>query len=107
MIVRGTTPILIFTVENDIDLSQIEACWITLRVNPKNANKKDITYTLDQMTVKPEDHEIDLRLPQTDTLQLTATSCQIQIRLKLTDGRAFASLVIEEPVEKVLNAGVI
>jgi len=108
MIIRGTTPLLTFTVNNpDIDFNAIEECWVTIRIVPKGQNKKDRTYYKEQMEFDAEHRTIMLRLTQEDTLQLTASPCQVQMRLKLTNGIAYASEIFEETVEKILNSGVI
>ena len=107
MIIRGTTPQLIFTVNSDIDLNEIFDVWVTIQVTPKNATKKSYTFAKDRMTIDSVERKIILTLTQDDTVKLNASSCQIQMKLKLNDESVYASDIIAEEIGKILNSEII
>ena len=97
--IRGTTPLNIFTV--DEDLTNADVIYITYKQNNNVAIEKslpDIQVTSDTLTV---------RLTQEDTLNLEPREVSIQIRARFADGTAIASNVIQTTATKVLKDGVI
>ena len=107
MVARGTTPKLIFTVNSEIDLEQIEEIWITTQIIQKNAARKERTYTKSACEINYSLRTIECMLTQKDTLDMNDNLCYIQLRIKMNDGTAYASEIYEEQVGKVLNGGVI
>lgn len=107
MIMRGTTPKLVFTVNSEIDLSKIEELWITTQIIQKNASKKEKTYYKNSTVINQTQRTIELTLSQKDTLDMNANTCYVQLRIRMDDGTAYASEIFEEQVGKVLNGDVI
>lgn len=99
--IRGTTPILRFLVP--YEASEIEGGYITFAQLGNTKLEKEITGA--EIT---GDGEITLELTQEDTLALCADCiCQIQLRLKLRDGRVSASHILSSSVDQILKEGVI
>lgn len=96
---RGTTQTLTFNLSEPID---IEALYITFNQNDKTVLEK----TLDNVSV--EGGQIVLPLEQEDTLALSASkTVLIQLRIRDTDGNAYASKILKLYVNEILKDGVI
>ncbi len=100
--IRGTTPILHFTLP--FNVSELSEYWITISQRYENIK---IDKTSDDCTASGK--EITLELTQADTLQLMPDKpAYIQIRaLTATDGYAIASNMIRCSVDDILKEGVI
>lgn len=100
MITRGTTPTLEFTIPFDTAL--LSEAWVTLSQNDViiiDKQLKDCSCDAKKLTVD---------LTQDETLLLDC-SCrtEIQLRVKLNDGKALASAVIVVDTERIIKDGVI
>ena len=96
---RGTTPTHVFSV--DADLTSADAIYITYRQNQKNILEK----TIEDITVTEK--KIETQLTQQETLMFQKGEVEIQIRVKMPDGSAYASQIMKVPVEMILKEGVI
>ena len=126
MIIRGTTPYHNFILP--ILAEQIEAVYVTyLQNNEVILDKSNLTddfdinnlLDLENANVEiltPEEREssqLTIHLSQEDTLKFhfypaaKKNIAVIQIRILTTDGEAFASMPINEPIFGVLHDGVI
>ena len=107
MIIRGTTPTVVFNVKTDLDLSDIVELWITFKPKSADPKHRDMTYTLEDVTIDPLLKTISLFMSQEDTLAFNEKPYNVQIRLRTSDDLAYASSIIEEPIGKILKDGVI
>lgn len=107
MIIRGTTPTVVFNVKTELDLSDIVELWITFKPKSADPRHRDMTYTLEDVTIDPILKTISLFMSQEDTLAFNEKPYNVQIRLRTSDDLAYASSIIEEPIGKILKDGVI
>ena len=100
--IRGTTPILHFTLP--FNVSELAEYWITISQRYENIK---IDKTSEDCTVSGK--KITLKLSQEDTLKLIPNKpVYIQIRaLTATDSDAIASTQIRCDVDDILREGVI
>ena len=105
-IIRGTTPTLTFRVKSNLDLSEIAALWITFRTMP-GARQREKTFTLEDVSLDPDENLVVLELSQEDTLSFGEQMTQIQMRLRMNDDMAYASGIIETCIGRILKEGVI
>ena len=98
-ITRGATITNTFTCE--VDLTAAVALYITYKQYGKTVLEK----TLEDCTVTPTSIEVDLA--QEDTTAFGEGAVEIQIRVRLFDGAALVSEVIQTTASKLLKEGVI
>ena len=99
--IRGTTPILNFTLP--LEVSELSEYWITISQRYENIK---IDKTSADCTASGS--VISLELSQEDTLKLMADKpAYIQIRALTTDDIAIASTIIRTSVGDILKEGVI
>ena len=99
--IRGTTPILHFTLP--FAVSELSEYWITISQRYENIK---IDKTSEDCTASGS--VISLELSQEDTLKLMADKpAYIQIRALTTDDIAIASTIIRTSVGDILKEGVI
>ena len=101
---RGTTPTFTFKINTDIDLSTLTACYITFK---SDTDGKEKEYDLDHIIVDPEEKTLSIALSQEDTLDFPSGRLAVQIRLKTSDGLAFASNIKELNVDYIIKDGTI
>lgn len=103
-IVRGTTPTIVITVKNEMDLTTIQEVWVYIA----QQNKVKIDKLYQDVTIDAEHNKISVKLEQEDTLKLKANQDALfQIRMLLTDGTALATIATEVEVAEVYKDGVI
>ena len=83
-IIRGTTPILVFTF-SDVSVSDIDTAILTIKQNGTTIITKDLT---DATTAA---HTISWQLSQTDTLSLNCWTANVYCDWKLANGVRGAS----------------
>jgi len=105
MIIRGTTPSLSFHITSELDLAEIAEVWITFK--NKYGEIKEKTFTHEDVTIDAENNNINLFMTQEDTLEFSDYPQNVQIRLRMNDGLAYASSILEEPIGKILKDGII
>ena len=78
--IRGTTPALTLTIPNggDLDLTQAEAVYVTLRKRDKT-----VTITGEALTVEP--HAVTFRLSQEESLELSTGEAEVQLNWTYRD----------------------
>lgn len=103
-IVRGTTPTIVITVKNEMDLTTIQEVWVYIA----QQNKVKIDKLYQDVTIDAEHNKISVKLEQEDTLKLKANQDALfQIRMLLTDGTALATIATEVEVAEVYKDGII
>nr|DAF77979.1 MAG TPA: hypothetical protein [Caudoviricetes sp.] len=95
---RGTTPTIKLIVDG---LSKLELRTAVLTIKQRAVV---IERTLDQMTIKTD--SLAVTLTQKDTLALMpGIDAEVQLRCLTLSGTAYASDVLQLPVEKILKDG--
>ena len=103
-IVRGTTPTIVITVKNEMDLTTIQEVWVYIA----QQNKVKIDKLYQDVTIDAEHNKISVKLEQEDTLKLKANQDALfQIRMLLTDDTALATIATEVEVAEVYKDGII
>ncbi len=103
-IVRGTTPTIVITVKNEMDLTTIQEVWVYIA----QQNKVKIDKLYQDVTIDAEHNKISVKLEQEDTLKLKANQDALfQIRMLLTDNTALATIATEVEVAEVYKDGII
>lgn len=97
--IRGTTPTLYFTLPLDVEL--LEEVWITLAQNGEVKLNKRLS------DCQANKNVLSTKLTQEETLSLTESMTEIQIRVKTKSGEAMASQIILETTKRILKDGVI
>ena len=103
---RGTTPTIVFKINTDIDLSEVDVCYITFKVNhndPDNIKEFDTQ----DIVIDAEEKTLTIVLDQEDTLFFPVGLANVQIRLRTNDGLAYASNIKTVPIDRILKGGVI
>jgi hypothetical protein len=106
MIIRGTTPTLVFDIDTELTLTDIVELWITFRTK-LGTRLREKTFTLDQVSLDDTKKTITLPLTQEDTLFFSDSTMQVQIRLRLENGLAYASDIVDTDIGRILKDGVI
>ena len=100
IMVRGTTPELIFTLP--FEVSSIQKLWITF------SQKNSEIFTLEKEVCTLDGTEVRVSLTQEQTLQFSSNCIlEIQMRVLTLDNVALASNIIRTSVQKILKGGVI
>lgn len=106
MIIRGTTPTIVFEIDTKIDLNEIAELWITFKTK-LGVRLREKTFTLEDVTLDDEQKTIALPLTQEDTLHFSESTMQVQIRLRLNNNLAYASDIVDAEMGRILKDGVI
>lgn len=101
---RGTTPTITFKINSDIDLDDIDVCYVTFK---SQVNNKTREYVKTDLVINDEEKTLTLALDQDDTLFFPSGSVQIQIRLRTTDDLAYASDIKTINFKQIIKNGVI
>lgn len=99
---RGTTPTITFKINTDLDLSLIQECWITLK---DNLGAKEKTYTLSSITIDAVNKTLTVSMSQEDTLYFNSGNINVQVRIRMSNGLAYASEIKHIIMENVLKNG--
>ena len=103
-IIRGTTPTIIITITNEMDLTTIQEVWVYI----SQQNKVRVDKLFSDVTIDAENNKISVTLTQEDTLNLKANQTALfQIRMLLIDGTALATKAAEVKIDEVHKGGVI
>ena len=96
---RGTTPTLTFSFGDDVDMSLIDYAELTIRQQLKNKLIKRLAKDIDN-------NAFYVYLSEKETLSLESGDCQLQVKIKPTDGGIVASSIETLTVNEILNGGV-
>ena len=99
---RGTTPTVTFNLSADFELSMIDKCYVTFK---SRSGKHEIT--LEDVVINEEESTLSVTLSQEDTLSFDEGLVEIQIRIKLSSGEAYASPVKSFTMKQILKDGII
>lgn len=102
--IRGTTPILTFKVNTELDLNDVVKAEITF----KSVNgMKERTWDLSRLILDPVENKIQLQLNQEETLYFNVGIIDIQLRIKLNNDMVYASKIVTSTLDKILKEGVV
>ena len=102
--IRGTTPILTFKINTELDLSQIEKAEITFK---SESGMKERTWDETELIIDPVENKMQLQMSQEDTLYFNVGNINIQLRIKLNNDMVYASGILTTTLDKILKDGVI
>lgn len=103
-IIRGTTPTIVITITNEMDLTLVQEVWVYI----SQQKKVKIDKQIDDVTIDAENNKITVKLSQNDTLNLKANQDTLfQIRMLLDDDTAIATIAENISVEEIYKEGVI
>ena len=102
--IRGTTPVLTFKINTELDLSEIDKAEITFK--SVNGMKKKVWYE-DRLIINPQENTMQLPLTQEETLYFKTGKINVQLRIKMQDAMVYASKIITTTLEEVENEEVI
>lgn len=95
---RGSTPTLCFTLP--ISTEGIVACYVTI------AQRKRVIINHDISKCTMEEKKIKTKLSQTETLLLNDDEmCEVQLRVKFSDGTSFPSQIFTITGDRILMEG--
>lgn len=98
-IYRGTTPTIMVHLRNiDFDMSDIEKCQVTLE-DDRGRNQK----VFNDPTIDEENKTISIELSQADTLSYDYGMLNLQIRIKLENGRVVPTKIYSLKMGRTLN----
>ncbi len=100
-ITQGTTPNIVITIKNDMDLTTIKEVWVYI----SQQNKVKVDKLLPDVTIDAENKTISVRLEQDDTLALKEGEAFFQIRMLLNDDTALATAATKIGIVKVYKDG--
>lgn len=100
---RGTTPTLYLELDTELELAdKIAEMWVTFKTP-----SVEVTKTFSDILFDAEKNEITVTLTQDETLQFYKGNTEVQVRIRTTDGLAYATDIATLDVEKILKEGVI
>ena len=102
--IRGTTPILTFKINTELDLNDVVKAEITFK---STSGMKERTWGLNRLILNAEENTIQLYLNQEETLYFSVGKIDIQLRIKLNNDLVYASKVVTGTLDKILKEGVI
>jgi len=103
---RGTTPNLYLELETDLDLANAKEIWLTIQSQRSilNKEKEDIEV---RTTEDPGVQLLIVSLTQKDTLRLTEGKAEVQVRILMSNGKAYSTDIAYVDVNQILRDGVI
>ena len=102
-IYRGTTPTIILRITNkDFDMSSIDVCHITIQ-NDNGKNKK----IFEHPTIDVEAKTISQELTQQQTLDYDYGNINVQVKIKLNNGRVITHPIITATMQRILEEAII
>lgn len=101
---RGTTPNIQLKLNTSLDLNDVDKCYVSFK---SKTNSKLLNVDIFNMVIDPEEKTISLTLSQEDTLGFGSGEIDVQIRLLMTNGFAYASTVKSITMKQILKDGVI
>lgn len=102
-IIRGTTPTITMTVNNDMDISTLVDVWVYI----SQGGKTKIDKKFSDLSFDYANKSMSVTLTQTDTLALKAGDALIQVRAITSDGVALGMVAQSIDIEEVYKNGII
>ena len=106
LIYRGTTPTFKWKIKDkNIDLAEIKQIWMTFKV--AKSESSIFTKEIDDIEIDLDEKTISYQLTQEETLSFSCPIIEVQLRIVMNDGLAFANKPQEIDVGRILKGGVI
>lgn len=98
---RGTTPVLVYELDTDLDLNNLEEAWLTI-----SGYNDSLTKTIDDLTISDIDKTVTAYFTQEETLGFSNGQHEVQLRLLFNDGSAWVTSIEKINVDRILKGGV-
>ena len=102
-IIRGTTPVIVVNVKNDIDLTEVANVWVYIAQRGRPVVDK----IMRDAEIDAENKKITVNVSQKESLKLNAGVALLQVRLLMEDGTAMATYAQDVEVAEIYKGGVI
>lgn len=97
---RGTTPTITMNITTTLDLNQIDDLSIVIENRQRTRSK---IYEKDDVVIKEEEKQLILGLSQEDTLYFSVGKIRLQLKIKMKDGKVYASKIQETTMDEILD----
>jgi len=106
---RGTTPTFYLMLKTDLDPSLLEAMWVTFKAPGVEVTKElsDVSVTVVDQGEYEGQWQVVCQLTQDESLSFYKGSAEVQIRFRLSTGKAYATNIPRVDIRKILKEGVI
>lgn len=108
---RGTTPTFHLYLDTDLDKDLLEAMWVTFKAPAAEVTKDfmdgDISVTIQEGGEYDGQWHVVCQLTQEESLDFYKGSIEVQVRFRLSNGKAYATNIPRVDIEKILKEGVI
>lgn len=102
--IRGTTPILTFKINTELDLNDIDKAEITFK---SENGMKERTWDRSEISIDPVENKMQFQMTQEDTLYFSTGMIDIQLRIKMNNDMVYASKIVTSTLDRILREGVI
>ena len=100
-VIRGTTPRIIFKINNLEDFSEIKDVWISIK--NKNCSLLNKSYLNEEVDLDEDKMTISAGFTQEETLKFSMPLVKAQLKILLVDGTVCASPIFDVSVDDILN----
>ena len=101
---RGVTSTLIYTLPQDVLVSEVIAARITVR----QGQLKAVERSLSEMEIDASENTLGFQLTQEEALRLSSyRTAEVQLKIRLIGGNVLATSICQVPVCDILNEEVI
>ena len=108
---RGTTPTFNLYLDTELDKDLLEELWATFKAPAAEITKKlsegDISVMIQEGGKYDRQWHVVCQLTQEESLDFYKGSIEVQVRFKLSNGKAYATNIPRVDIEKILKEGVI
>ena len=102
--IRGTTPILTFKINTELDLNDVDKAEITFK---SESGTKERTWDRSEISIDPVENKMQFQMTQEDTLYFSTGMIDIQLRIKMNNDMVYASKIVTSTLDRILKEGVI
>ena len=99
---RGTTPTFSLKLNTTINFEEISECYVTIA-----SKTVCVSISKERLNFDNEQKRIEVTLSQQETLSFYEGDVEVQVRIKMVDGTAYATSIYRTKVDKILKDGVI
>lgn len=99
--IRGTTPKIIFKINNLENFSEIKDAWISIR--NKNCSLLNKSYLNQEVDLDEDQMTISASFTQKETLKFSMPLVKAQLKILLVDGTVCASPIFDVSIDDILN----
>lgn len=99
---RGTTPTIVLELDTEVSLANLAEMWVTFRTSTV-----EVTKSLNDVDIDDETKTVVVSLSQEDTLKLYNGNCDVQIRFRDENEKAYSTDIGNVNIGRILKEGVI